>query len=82
MALGSSVDSRGALMIDPKTGDPQAVSGWTVDVTKPQEVTVRGNYEKGFRVYVGDLVQTRAFPDPALAYMRADQLAGALERAN
>lgn len=69
-------------MIDPKTGDPQEVSGWTVNVTQPQNITVRGNYDKGFRVYVGDAVQTRAFADPALAYMRADQLAGALERAN
>lgn len=76
------MNTAGAVIIDPETGDPKAAAGFTVDVTKPQQVTVRGNHEKGFRVYVGDTIQTRAYRDPAAAAFAADHLAGALERAN
>lgn len=72
----------GAIVLDPVTGDPHTAAGFTIDVTQPQQVTVRGNFAKGFRVLVGDTIKTRPYPDPAEAYAAADRIAGALERAN
>ena len=76
------MNAAGAVIFDTKTGDPVQVAGWTTNAAQPQEVTVRGNYTKGFRVYVGDRIQTRAYADPAVAHIMADHYAGVLERAN
>lgn len=76
------MNARGALIIDPVTGDPTPAAGFVTDVTVPKRVTVRGNYTKGFRVLVGDMIRTRPYRDPAAAYDAADRLAAALERAN
>ncbi len=57
--------------------------GFTVDVTRPQDVTVHGNYDKGFYVHLKDTdIEYGPYRDPQTAMMRADQLAATLERAN
>lgn len=77
------MNARGAIVIDPATGDPKRASGFVVDVTKPADVTVHGNYTKGFYVSLKDAgIERGPYPDPAIAHMVAEQLAGALERAS
>lgn len=77
------MNAGGAIILDPKTGDPKRAAGFVVDVTKPADVTVHGNYTKGFYVSLADAgIERGPYPDPATAALVADQLAGALERAN
>lgn len=77
------MNAGGAIILDPKTGDPKRAAGFVVDVTKPADVTVHGNYTKGFYVRLeGTGMERGPYADPALAAMMADQLSGALERAN
>ena len=77
------MDGRGAIILDTKSGDPERVPGFTVNVRKPQDVTVHGNYVKGFYVSLKDAgIERGPYHDPAIAHMVAEQLAGVLERAN
>jgi hypothetical protein len=77
------MNARGALVIDPKSGDPVRRSGFVVDVTRPRDVKVHGNYTRGFYVSLTEAgIERGPYPDPAAAAAEAERLAGTLERAN
>lgn len=77
------MNTAGAIVIDPRSGDPRRRAGFVVNVTRPADVTVHGNYTKGFYVSLTDAgIEKGPYPDPALARMVAERFAGILERAN
>jgi hypothetical protein len=77
------MNARGALVIDPRSGDPVRRSGFVVDVRRPADVTVHGNYTKGFFVSLTEAgIERGPYRDPATAALIAEHLAGTLERAN
>lgn len=60
-----------------------ASRSFVVEATKPKDITVHGNYSKGFYVRFKDApVEVGPFPDPQAAVAYADRMAGVLERAN
>lgn len=60
-----------------------ASRSFLVDATKPKDITVHGNYTKGFFVRFKDApVELGPFPDPQTAMLHADRYSGVLERAN
>ena len=57
--------------------------GFTVDVARPKDVTVHGNFDKGFYVHFVDTdIEYGPYREPQRAYLAADRMAGVLERAN
>ncbi len=56
---------------------------FVVDATEPKDITVHGNWTKGFFVQFKDVpVELGPFADPQTAVMHADRYAAVLERAN
>lgn len=77
------MNAAGAVVFDPQTGDPRRQQGFVVDVSKPAEITVHGNYRKGFYVTLKDAgVELGPYAEPWQAHAVADRYAGVLERAN
>jgi hypothetical protein len=73
----------GVLLTNPKTGDPEPKRGFTVNVEHPREVTIHGNYTKGFFVSFKETgIEMGPYPDPGWAHMVAERWDGILERAN
>lgn len=77
------MQTAGAVIINPRTGDPERTSGFVVDVRKPADVKVHGNYSRGFYVRLTETgIERGPYRDPATAAIVADHLAGTLGRAN
>jgi hypothetical protein len=73
----------GAVVINPVSGDPERTAGFVMRTDRPADITVHGNYTKGFYVsFVDAGIEKGPYPDPAIAEAMARMWEGVLERAN